>query len=140
MDAESGVHSRTSSTTLIHTDDESSAHSQGHEPLFDWDLSEIKGSAGIVSVGVVALAAGYEFLAYLLFAVALYVARATKAAPDKLDTANLVSISPSSDTSVHLIPSGNKTLGALNELISAGNLWDSAVNEAMSIVEKDEQK
>lgn len=34
----------------------------------------------------------------------------------------------------------NQTIEALSELISAGNLWDSAVTEAMSIVEKDEQK
>ena len=34
----------------------------------------------------------------------------------------------------------HETLDALHELISAGNLWESAVNEAMSIVEKEEQK
>lgn len=31
-------------------------------------------------------------------------------------------------------------MDALNELISAGNVWDSAVNEAMSIVESDESR
>lgn len=33
-----------------------------------------------------------------------------------------------------------QTLDAVNELISAGNVWDSAVNEAMAIVEKEERR
>lgn len=33
-----------------------------------------------------------------------------------------------------------KTLDAAKELISAGNVWDSAVNEAMSIIEKEERR
>lgn len=93
-------------------------------------------------MAVLALAAGYEFLAYLLFAVALYVARAVKAAPDKTtaDAATLVSTLLADEERTEQAHVGSKTLDALNELISAGNLWDSAVNEAMLIVEKDDRK
>ena len=33
-----------------------------------------------------------------------------------------------------------QTLDALNELISAGNVWDSVINEAMSLIEKEERR
>ena len=75
----------------MQTDDEVSSHPLHGDVALDWDLTEMKGSVGVVSVAVVALAAGYEFLAYLLFAVALYIARAVKPAPDKSDIATLVS-------------------------------------------------
>ncbi|KAF7794974.1 hypothetical protein EIP86_006117 [Pleurotus ostreatoroseus] len=117
-----GEHSRTSSATLVQPDDD---QPPGMDSMFgDMDPNDIRRSLAVVSVAILALAAGYEFLAYLLFALALYVARAVKAARDKTDAPNQVYV---------------KTMEALNELISAGNLWDSAVNEAMSIVEKDEQ-
>lgn len=52
----------------------------------------MKAPVGIVSVGILLLAAGYEFVAYLLFAVALYMARAVKSTPEKTDDpASLVS-------------------------------------------------
>ena len=57
----------------------------------DMDPNDIRRSLVVVSVAVLALAAGYEFLAYLLFALALYVARAVKAARDKTDAPNQVS-------------------------------------------------
>ena len=34
----------------------------------------------------------------------------------------------------------SKTLDALNELISSGNVWDSAVNEAMMLIENEERR
>ena len=33
-----------------------------------------------------------------------------------------------------------QTLEALNELISAGNVWDSAVNEAILLIESEERR
>ena len=34
----------------------------------------------------------------------------------------------------------SQTLEALNELISAGNVWDSAINEAIMLIENEERR
>ncbi|GJE93841.1 hypothetical protein PsYK624_100050 [Phanerochaete sordida] len=106
-------HSRTSSTS-----DEDGAHPSHYKTVEE--PTNTRGTIAVVSVAVVALAAGYEFLGLLLLASALYFAKAIRPTQDVADA--------------HA-----STLDAVNELISAGNVWDSSVNEAMSIIEKDER-
>ncbi|PSS03321.1 hypothetical protein PHLCEN_2v3995 [Hermanssonia centrifuga] len=113
---DTGPHSRTSSTTAV----EESHPSPHGSPISASDPGAIPQAVAIVSIAVLALAIGYEFLAMLLLAVALYVARAVSPTSDQNDVATL-------------------TLDAVSELIGAGNVWDSAVNEAMMIVEKEER-
>lgn len=87
-----GEHSRTSSTTVVQPDDDyPSSSPRQSEPSSETQFGDLRGSVGVVSVAVVALAAGYEFLAYLLLAIALYSARAGKLDPEKADAAELVS-------------------------------------------------
>ncbi|KAI0339726.1 hypothetical protein BDW22DRAFT_583207 [Trametopsis cervina] len=112
-----GDHSRTSSSSIGHSDDvfaPRDASGLSHEP------GDLRLVVAIISAAVLAFAAGFEMLSMLLVALALYVTSAVKPEVEKSNAATL-------------------TLDALNELISAGNVWDSAVNEAMSIIEKDER-
>ncbi|EKM50723.1 uncharacterized protein PHACADRAFT_264171 [Phanerochaete carnosa HHB-10118-sp] len=108
-----GGHSRASSTT---EDDEALSH---HYKTVE-ESTNVRGTITVVSVAVVALAAGYEFLGLLMLASVLYFAKAVRPIQDVADAHAL-------------------TLDALNELISAGNVWDSSVNEVMSIIEKEER-
>ncbi|KAI0682301.1 hypothetical protein BC835DRAFT_1424662 [Cytidiella melzeri] len=85
-----------------------------------YESSDLRVVVAIISAAVLAFAAGYELLPMLLIALALYVVRAAK--PQTAD-----STAPA------------LTLDSLSELISAGNVWDSVVNEAMAIVENDER-
>lgn len=133
-DTSSGDHSRTSSTSGEYSEEIFGRK----KPEHTLDPGDAKVVVGIISAAVVAFAAGYELLTMLLLALALYAARATAPLIEGSDAVGLVSFIS--------IPRGSnksdalKTLDAVNELISAGNVWDSAVNEAMSIVEKDERR
>ncbi|THG96918.1 hypothetical protein EW026_g5006 [Hermanssonia centrifuga] len=118
--AEVGVDELKSSALANTTAVEESHPSPHGSPLSASDPGAIPQAVAIVSIAVLALAIGYEFLAILLLAVALYVARAVSPTSDQNDVATL-------------------TLDAVSELIGAGNVWDSAVNEAMMIVEKEER-
>ncbi|KIP01829.1 hypothetical protein PHLGIDRAFT_131086 [Phlebiopsis gigantea 11061_1 CR5-6] len=109
--ASSRDHSRASSTSDDYGE---------NQQLNPSELGLTRETIAIISVAVVVLAAGFEFLGLLLLAGALYYARANRPAQSVPDAEVL-------------------TLDAVNELISAGNVWDSAVNEAMSIIEKEER-
>ncbi|KAH9893577.1 hypothetical protein C8Q73DRAFT_666252 [Cubamyces lactineus] len=74
----------------------------------------------LVSVAVLALSGGYHFLSLVLFSAAAYVKYVVHSDSEKSDTTK-------------------QTLDALNELISSGNVWDSAVNEAMMLIENEER-
>ncbi|KAI0653021.1 hypothetical protein C8Q70DRAFT_1048685 [Cubamyces menziesii] len=74
----------------------------------------------LVSVAVLALSGGYHFFALVLFSAAAYVKYVVHSDSEKSDTTK-------------------QTLDALNELISSGNVWDSAVNEAMMLIENEER-
>ena len=91
----------------------------------------------IVSAAVLAFAAGYELLSMLLVAIALYVARAVR--PEEV-ASNAPALVCSWLYSFRRILTQLQTLDALNELISAGNVWDSVINEAMSLIEKEERR
>ncbi len=132
---DTGPHSRTSSTTAV----EESHPSPHGSPLSASDPGAIPQAVAIVSIAVLALAIGYEFLAILLLAVALYVARAVSPTSDQNDVATLVGLFLSTEVSILLTGQTGQTLDAVSELIGAGNVWDSAVNEAMMIVEKEER-
>ncbi|KAJ8472583.1 hypothetical protein ONZ51_g8426 [Trametes cubensis] len=75
----------------------------------------------LVSVAVLALSGGYHFFALVLFSAAAYVKYVVHSDSEKSDTTK-------------------QTLDALNELISSGNVWDSAVNEAMMLIENEERR
>lgn len=95
----------------------------------------------ILSAGVLALSAEYYFLALFLLAVALYLVRTANAQASRAEAMNLVS----PVASHHFIPSfsahlRNQTVKTLDELISSGNQWDSVVNEAMTLIERDERR
>ena len=83
--SDAGERSQRPSSSAAETEDELNAQTS------DVDMEELKGPVAVLSIGVVALAAGYEFLAYLLFAAALYLASSGKPAPDKSDPHSLVS-------------------------------------------------
>ncbi|CAL1713977.1 unnamed protein product [Somion occarium] len=85
------------------------------------DLSSYSWSSGIASMAVLALSVEYYFLALFLGGLAFYMAQTARSQASRADGIN-------------------QTMDALNEVISAGNVWDSAVNEAMSIVEADERR
>ncbi|KAI0630645.1 hypothetical protein C8Q77DRAFT_1134419 [Trametes polyzona] len=72
------------------------------------------------SLAALAMAANHVFLAILLVSAAAYVRYVVNADSEKSDTTQ-------------------QTLDSLNELISAGNVWDSAVNEAMMLIENEER-
>ncbi|KAK7685830.1 hypothetical protein QCA50_011176 [Cerrena zonata] len=76
---------------------------------------------GVASIAILAISVEYYFLALFLGCVAFYLIYAARFQASRENTMN-------------------QTVDALNELISAGNVWDSAVNEAMSIVESDESR
>lgn len=79
-----GYHSRTSSTS--EDDDEVSRH---HHKTVE-EPTDIRGTIVVVSIAVVALAAGYEFLGLLLLAGALYFAKAARPTQDVADAHALV--------------------------------------------------
>ncbi|KAI0364683.1 hypothetical protein BV20DRAFT_1116256 [Pilatotrama ljubarskyi] len=74
----------------------------------------------LVSLAVLALSTSYSFLAVLLLCGAAYIRYVLNTGGEKSDTAK-------------------QTLESLNELICAGNVWDSAVNEAMMLIENEER-
>ncbi|KAI0832037.1 hypothetical protein BC628DRAFT_1351317 [Trametes gibbosa] len=74
----------------------------------------------LASLGALALSTRHIFLATLLLCSAVYVRYVVNTDGEK------------SDTTKH-------TRGSLNELISAGNVWDSVVNEAMMLLENEER-
>ncbi|KAI0351342.1 hypothetical protein OH77DRAFT_1429891 [Trametes cingulata] len=74
----------------------------------------------LVSLAVLALSTSYYFLAILFLCAAAYVRYVVHTESEKSDTTQ-------------------QTLDSLNELISAGNVWDSAVNEAMMLIENEER-
>ncbi|KAI8985660.1 hypothetical protein BD414DRAFT_488809 [Trametes punicea] len=74
----------------------------------------------IVSIAVLALALGYHYLALVLLSSSAYLWYVVHPDSEKSDTAK-------------------QTLEALNDLISAGNVWDSAVNEAMMLIDNEER-
>ncbi|KAI0691792.1 hypothetical protein C8T65DRAFT_670380 [Cerioporus squamosus] len=74
----------------------------------------------LVSLAVVLLSIGYFFLAMIPLFAAIYVRYVVQPDADKAT-------------------STTQTLEALNELISAGNVWDSAINEAIMLIENEER-
>ncbi|KAI0765627.1 hypothetical protein BD413DRAFT_482153, partial [Trametes elegans] len=73
-----------------------------------------------LSLGVLALSASYYLLAILSLCTAAYVRYVVNTDSDKSDTTK-------------------QTVEALNELISAGNVWDSAVHESLMLIENEER-
>ncbi|KAI0690876.1 hypothetical protein C8T65DRAFT_671113 [Cerioporus squamosus] len=74
----------------------------------------------LVSLAVVLLSIGYFFLAMIPLFAAIYVRYVVQPDAEKAT-------------------STTQTLEALNELISAGNVWDSAINEAIMLIENEER-
>ncbi|RPD73138.1 hypothetical protein L226DRAFT_112873 [Lentinus tigrinus ALCF2SS1-7] len=74
----------------------------------------------LISLAVVILSTGYFFIAMIPLFAAIYVRYVMQADADKAN-------------------STTQTLEALNELISAGNVWDSAINEAIMLIENEER-
>ncbi|RDX51367.1 hypothetical protein OH76DRAFT_1454933 [Lentinus brumalis] len=74
----------------------------------------------LVSLAVVMLSIGCFFLAMIPLFAAIYVKYVVQPEADKAN-------------------STSQTLEALNELISAGNVWDSAINEAIMLIENEER-
>ncbi|KAL7280304.1 hypothetical protein ACG7TL_005218 [Trametes sanguinea] len=74
----------------------------------------------LVSLAVLALSRHSYFLAIVLVSSAAYIRYVVHSDNERSDTTK-------------------QTLDALNELISAGNVWDSAVNEAMMLIENEER-
>lgn len=109
---EDSTHSRTASETDHYDRSNHQPQSSQWEALH-WPLA-------LVAVAVVALSAEHYFIALALLAAAGYMGMGAKT-----DASQRESIS--------------STMDALTELISAGNVWDSAINEAMSIIEKGER-
>ncbi|KAI0737361.1 hypothetical protein C8Q80DRAFT_1213914 [Daedaleopsis nitida] len=81
---------------------------------------EFQVPVALFSVAVVVLSTGYTFLAMIPLFAAIYARYVLYADMEKND-------------------STAQTLDTLNELISAGNVWDSAVNEAMLLIESEER-
>ncbi|KAH9939092.1 uncharacterized protein BXZ73DRAFT_44256 [Epithele typhae] len=74
----------------------------------------------LLSVSVLVFSIGFYFLAFVVLLAALYAWCAVHTDPDKCNYTT-------------------ETANALNELISAGNFWDSAVNEAVMLIETEER-
>ncbi|KZT07191.1 uncharacterized protein LAESUDRAFT_118866 [Laetiporus sulphureus 93-53] len=83
-------------------------------------LGELQWPVVLGLLGALALAIEYYFVAIFLLGGASYIWHVAKGNSEKASTMTA-------------------TLDAVNELISAGNVWDSAVNEAVSIIEKEER-
>ncbi|TFY58814.1 hypothetical protein EVJ58_g6178 [Rhodofomes roseus] len=83
-------------------------------------LSELQVPIAMVCFAAVALAAEYYFVAIFLMLASTYSWHSVKANSEEVKTTAA-------------------TLDAVNQLIRAGNVWDSSVNEAISIVEKEER-
>ncbi|PCH36444.1 hypothetical protein WOLCODRAFT_140424 [Wolfiporia cocos MD-104 SS10] len=83
-------------------------------------FAELHWPVVMVSVAVVALAVELYFVAIFLFGGATYIWHASKVDRGKASAMSA-------------------TLQSVNELISAGNEWDSAINEGFSIIEKEER-
>ncbi|TCD71725.1 hypothetical protein EIP91_005491 [Steccherinum ochraceum] len=109
---EPGDSSRTSSTT--DPTDPQNAEDRSAQ------LDSLQVPTALVSVAIVAVSAEYYFVALFILAFALAIHHSVKS------HANRATIMSS-------------TASALNELISAGNVWDSTMNQAMVIVEKEER-
>ncbi|KAL6301724.1 hypothetical protein BKA93DRAFT_450288 [Sparassis latifolia] len=84
------------------------------------EFSEIQWPILILSLSVAALSAEYYFIAIFLFAWAAYAWQSKRSNNQKADVIT-------------------STLNVVNEVISAGNVWDSAVNEAITIIETEER-
>ncbi|KAH9945737.1 hypothetical protein B0H21DRAFT_743784 [Amylocystis lapponica] len=80
---------------------------------FEWPVT-------LASIAAAALSAEYYFVAIFLFGGATYTRHVSKTKHERADAISL-------------------TMSALNELTSAGNVWDSAVSEAISIIETEER-
>ncbi|OJT13494.1 hypothetical protein TRAPUB_9959 [Trametes pubescens] len=74
----------------------------------------------LASLAALALSTNHVFLAILLLCAAAYVRYVVNTDSEKSDTTK-------------------QTLESVNELISAGNVWDSSVNEAMMLIENEER-
>ncbi|KAL1940873.1 hypothetical protein VTO73DRAFT_7914 [Trametes versicolor] len=74
----------------------------------------------LASLAALALSTNYVFLAILFLCAAAYVRYVVNTDIEKSDTTK-------------------QTLDSVNELISAGNVWDSSVNEAMMLIENEER-
>ncbi|KAH8077867.1 hypothetical protein BXZ70DRAFT_962032 [Cristinia sonorae] len=98
---------------------QTSLDEEDREGPTQWDSLRIP--TAMVSVAIVAVSAEYYFVSLFLLAAALSLYQMAKSRASRAVSVNL-------------------TVTALNELISAGNVWDSAVNEAMAIVEKEERR
>ncbi|KAH9930256.1 uncharacterized protein B0H18DRAFT_930516 [Fomitopsis serialis] len=83
-------------------------------------LSEFQVPMALVCVAAVALAAEYYFVAIFLMLASAYAWHSVQATSE-------------------IAANTTSTLDAVNQLIRAGNIWDSAVNEAITIVEKEER-
>ncbi|KAI0079419.1 hypothetical protein K474DRAFT_655010 [Panus rudis PR-1116 ss-1] len=110
---ESSDHSRSSSIT---TEDSQTRKPSGLYP----DAAGLQWPSVVASLAVLALSAEYYFTALFFILAAIYMVATARAQASKAESIN-------------------QTVNALNELISAGNVWDSAVNEAMTIVETEDQ-
>ncbi|KZT68657.1 hypothetical protein DAEQUDRAFT_670985 [Daedalea quercina L-15889] len=84
-------------------------------------LSEFQVPIALICIAAIVLAAEYYFLAIFLMLASTYSWHAVKASSERAATTA-------------------STLDAVNQLIRAGNVWDSAVNEAISIIEKEERR
>lgn len=91
----------------------------------------------LLSLAVFVLSAGHYILAVIPLGAAIY-ARCVIYADADRDTSTAQVSSLYFCRCLGLITL--KTLDALNELISAGNVWDSAVNEAILLVESEERR
>ena len=91
----------------------------------------------LASLAVVILSTGYLFIAMIPLSAAIYVRYVMQADADKANSTTQVSraILRPDDVADY-----SQTLEALNELISAGNVWDSAINEAILLIENEERR
>ncbi|OBZ73867.1 hypothetical protein A0H81_06451 [Grifola frondosa] len=94
----------------------------------------------VASVAMIVVSAGYYFLCLLLSGIAIYMYCNSVAESDKADAMDQVSVQGSSSSN-HNYRYGwiTQTLDAVNELISAGNVWDSTMSEAINIIENEER-
>ncbi len=97
------------------------------------NLSGSESSVALLSIAVVFLAAGFNLLAVVFIAAAIYVRYVVQADYSTSDSLSQVSRPPSLSSSFEGADS-LQMLPALNELISVGNVWDSAVNEAIVLI------
>ncbi|PIL30417.1 hypothetical protein GSI_07604 [Ganoderma sinense ZZ0214-1] len=86
----------------------------------DSNFSGPESPIALLSIAVAFLSTGFHLLAIVFFAAAIYVRYVVQASHSTSDSLS-------------------QTLHALNELISAGNVWDSAVNEAIVLIENEER-